>query len=335
MQVKELGGQGSVFRDLEVAIIPHPALGDITIYLRLAWLFSCSGAQVVFFSNALYSARSYFPWLEVVPEANEGLDEVAGRYELVIACFDNYYYQRTWSPHYGLLGNVAFVSAKKITRDSGLNGREVVVGQQCFPGACRAFCLNPNGGKSMVGWVDSYAKEVFGLTPHPMPALFGVPSNAGAKLALIFPTTPHQKKNYWLAGFRWLAKKLQKKGWHVEFVCMPDERKMICAALPGYQVRSFPGIKELIEHMAHASVVISNDSGGGHLASLMGLTTFTITRRHQSFSWRPGFNDRNAVIYPFFRFKWGRGQYIWRPFVPIWRVVNKIDAKQLTSKISG
>lgn len=201
MQLTEAGGPEGAFKDLEIAIIPHPALGDVTIYLRLAWLFSCAGARVVVFSSTLYSARSYFPWLEVMPEASDELDEMAGRYELVIACFENYYYRGNWSPHYGLLENVAFVSAKKIARDSGLNGRDAVIGEQRFPGACRAFCLNPDDGKTMVGWVDSYAKEVFGLKSHPMPALFGVPPNAGAKLALIFPTTPHQKKNYWRRAF--------------------------------------------------------------------------------------------------------------------------------------
>lgn len=309
------------FNCLKIAVVPFPALGDITIYLRLCWLFCRSGAQVTFYSNALYSAREYFPWLTVVPEHDDELDGLADRFELVIACFEKYYLRMKWSPSYAALDNVAFVTAKKISRDSGLDGRDVVVRGKGFLGASRAFCLAPDAGKSMVEWVDSYAKEVFAIESYPMPDLYGLELNRKTRLVLIFPTSPQPKKNYWLVGFRWLASALQKKGWCVEFVCMPDERERMLKALPGFQVRSFPDIKGLIDYVSLAAAVISNDSGGGHLASLMGLATFTITRRHRCFAWRPGFNEHNTVVYPWFRFKW-MGAYIWRPFVSVRRIVK-------------
>ncbi|WP_312224712.1 glycosyltransferase family 9 protein [Stutzerimonas nitrititolerans] len=312
-----------VFAGLKVAVVPFPALGDITIYLRLCWLFCRSGAHVTFYSNAFYSAREYFPWLTIVPEHDDELDELAGRFELVIACFEKYYFRKKWSPLYAALNNVAFVTAKKISRDSGLDGCGVVIRGKDFFGASRAFCLDSNAGKSMVEWVDGYAKEVFAIETHPMPGLPGLQLDNDAGLVLIFPTTPQPKKNYWMAGFRWLANALQKKGWRVEFVCMPDEREEVLKAVPGFQVRSFPDIKGLIDHVALASIVISNDSGGGHLASFMGLATFTITRRHRYFAWRPGFNQFNTVVYPWFRFKW-LGDYIWRPFVPVRLIARKI-----------
>lgn len=315
------------FNGLKIAVVPFPALGDITIYLRLCWLFCCSGAQVTFYSNALYSARDYFPWLTVVPEHEDGLDRLAGRFDLVIACFEKYYLKKKWSPACAALDNIAFVTAKKISRDSGLNGRGVVVRGKVFLGASRAFCLDSDAGKSMVEWVDGYAKEAFSIESYPMPGLYGLQLERKGGLVLIFPTSPQPKKNYWLVGFRWLASALQKKGWCVEFVCMPDERERILKALPGFRVRSFPDVKGLIDHVSLATVVISNDSGGGHLASLMGLATFTITRRQRSFSWRPGFNEHNTVVCPWFRFKL-LGNYIWRPFVSVRSIVKKMGARQ-------
>lgn len=309
------------FTDVEVAILPLPALGDLTIYLRLGWLFHRAGANVTFYSNALYTARDYFDWLTVHPEGNETLEAMARRFDLLIA------YRRqdkdaTWGSV--VPGNVAFVAAKRISGDPGLNGQAVIVRGRVFPGASRPFCLNPRTAGTMVDWVDRYARDVFGLELDTVEGfLVPRPPPVSANLVLIFPTTPVPKKNYWLAGFRLLARTLQRRGWQVEFVCMPSERSAITASLPGHTVRSFPDIKALMDHIARATMVISNDSGGGHLGSMMGLMTYTITRRKKEFVWRPGFNKSNVVIYPWFRFKWC-GKYVWRPFVPVWQIAKRM-----------
>lgn len=315
------------FSDVSIAIVPYPALGDITLYLRLGWLFHCSGAQVTFFSSVLCSARQYFPWLMIAADENLQLGELSKRFGLVVACFEKVYCGGNWLPAFSELPNVAFVTAKKIPRASGLDGRGVIVGSAQFPRASRAFCLDSASGKSMVDWVDSYAKEVFNLQQVPMPDYLNESSDRDPRRVLIFPTTPHPKKNYWLGGFHWLARALQNRGWRVEFVCMPAERDHLVRRLSGFDVISFPDIKSLMDHVAKAAVVISNDSGGGHLASLFGLSTFTITRRDVLFAWRPGFNERNAVISPWFRFRWLRKGYIWRPFVPVWRIIGLMGSR--------
>lgn len=314
---------GGDFNGLKIAVVPFPALGDITIYLRLCWLFCRSGADVTFYSNTLYSARAYFPWLTIVPEHDDELDQLAVRFELVIACFEKYYSRMGSDLSYISIDNVALVTAKKISPDSGWDGCSVTARGRFFPRASRAFCLDSDAGRNMVEWVDSYANEAFGIDSYPMPGLYGLNINRNSRLVLIFPTSPQPKKNYWLVGFRWLARALRKKGWSVEFVCMPNELERLIKAFPGFQIRSFPDIKTLIDHVSTAATVISNDSGGGHLASMMGLATYTITRRHRGFPWRPGFNKGNTVVYPWFRFKW-LGNYIWRPFVPVRRVVKKM-----------
>ncbi len=56
----------------------------------------------------------------------------------------------------------------------------------------------------------------------------------------------------------------------------------------------------------------------------MGLRTFTITRRQENFVWRPGFSAQGMVLAPRFRFKWLNGDYIWRPFVPVGRIVEAL-----------
>lgn len=309
----------------DVAILPLPALGDLTIYLRLGWLLHCAGANVTFHSDALYPAREYFAWAKVLPEWKDSLEHLASRFHLVIA-----YRRQDKGNVWGDVApsNVAFVAAKRISGDTGLDGQSVLVGGQLYPGASRPFCRDTRAAKTMVDWVDDYAWEVFGIRHTTNEGFLTCPHEAvDSDLVLIFPTTPEPKKNYWLSGFRLLALVLKKRGWTVEFICTPAEHGAIASSLPRWPVRSFPDIKALMDHVAQAAVVISNDSGGGHLGSLMGLATFTVTRRKKNFVWRPGFNKRNTVIYPWFRFKWLGKRYIWRPFVPVWRVVMQLGRR--------
>lgn len=314
---------------ISVVIIPFPALGDLTIYLRLGWLFHRAGAQVTFCSNVLLPTRDYFAWLTVIPEGEADLPALAGQFDLVIACFEKFYRMEAWSPAFAEPRNIAFVTAKKIARESGLDGREVCVKQRRFGGASRAFCLDSRAGKTMVDWVDSYAHEVFGLELDTTQGLLSLaPAVKADDLVLIFPTTPQAKKNYWMKGFSLLARVLQRRGWRVEFVCVPAEHEAIQAALPGFQVSSFDDIKALMDRVASAAVVISNDSGGGHLASMLGVATFTITRRREKFVWRPGFSNNNTVLYPWLRFKWLDKKYVWRPFVPVWRIATQLGQRK-------
>lgn len=314
------------FRHMTIAIIPFPALGDLTIYLRLGWLFHRAGAKVTFYSDALYSAREYFSWLTVLPAGESTLETLAQHFDLLIA-YRRRAKNRAWGS--ALPENVAFISAKKISGDPVLAGQSVTVKGRTFYNACRPFCIDSRRGDTMIACVDEYAREVFGLEPDAGEGFLAhrqEPDNTG--LVLVFPTTPEPKKNYWLVGFRLLAWALQRRGWKVEFICTPSEHQSVAASLPGYVVRSFPDIKALMDHVACATVVVSNDSGGGHLGSMMGLATFTITRRKAEFVWRPGFNKRNTVIYPWFRFKWLGKTHIWRPFIPIWRIANQMGARK-------
>lgn len=312
------------FNGLRVGIVSFPALGDATLYLRLAWLFHRAGAQVSFFSKTLYPAREYFGWLDVQRDDSESLEALSPRFDLLIACFEKCYEPGAGAQAYAALTNVAFVTAKKISRESGLHGREVIVSGERLPGASIPFCLDSRAGQTMVDWVDSYANQVYGISLGPGERVMGRPKEpAPSRRVVVFPTTPKESKNYWLLGFRLLAHAIKARGWDVEFVCMPDERERIGAAIGDFPLHAFPDVKALMDYVAGAAVVISNDSGGGHLASMMDIPTFTITRRRKNFVWRPGFNHKNTVLYPLWRFKW-LGNYVWRPFVPVWRIARDL-----------
>lgn len=307
-----------------VAIVPCPALGDVTLYLHLAWIFHLAGAHVLFVSSTLYPAARYFGWLRVESSECVNLPLLSEKNDLVISYIN-------WLTQDGDLqqqalqcSNIAFVSAKKLPLQLGIDGREVKVGARAFANASRALCLNSRAGMSMVQWVEEYAASIFGLVKlQSMPMLRLNFSPEIPKRVAIFPTTPHPKKNYTAIGFRWLARRLEAKGWCVEFVGMPHEYDVLNAAYKGFPLHAFNDVGGLMDYLATCSVVVSNDSGGGHLGSLMGLRTFTITRKKDCFVWRPGFNERNRVLAPLTSIKLF-GRYIWKPFIPIWCIPNEL-----------
>ncbi|MGB4073764.1 glycosyltransferase family 9 protein [Pseudomonas sp.] len=313
------------FQGLTVAVVPPKALGDVTLYLHLAWQFHQAGARVRFFSNPLFPAREFFTWLQIEPSERLSLQSLADECDLVIAYFNHLAQDPVERERCLERNNIAYVTAKKLPRDIPLEGRDVTVAGQYFKSASMPFCLESRAGRSMREWVDRYVATVYGL-PVTCSLAMVCPSLRRERdnRVLIFPTSPHSKKNYSMVGFLRLARRLRKRGWQVEFIGLPSEMDELNACFAGFPVFSFADIRGLMVHMAGAAAVIANDSGGGHLGSMMGLRTFTIARRYESFVWRPGFNSEGMVLAPRFRFKWLDGDYIWRPFVPVGRIVEAL-----------
>lgn len=310
----------NIIKDSTVLVLPLAALGDLTMYLRLAWLFVSAGAKVTIVSNIIYTARSCFPWVNIIKE-EESLDykEVSGKYDLIVSNYERYFQESALNYE-----NIAFVTAKKLPKKISIMDKAVKIKGMVYKNATRPFCLDSSLSLTMVQWVDSYAFEVYGINAvkQPLP-VFGREVLKKNKV-LIFPTTPQDKKNYWLYGFKVIASKLERKGWDVQFVCMPAEKSELQKKIKNYSVVSYPTIELLLRSIYSSSVVVSNDSGGGHLASLCGIKTFTFTRRDKEFTWRPGFTGENYVISPVISFKFF-GNYIWRPFIPYFKVYKKIN----------
>lgn len=304
-----------------IRILPIEALGDLTIYLQLAWRFHEQGAEVELFSNVLKAAESHFPWLRVRSFNGEDVQTLARSCDLLLANYERSAIHAAWTEQHRALSNVALVSAKRVP--SGVGALQVRVGGVAFSGASRAFCTDSRAGLTLVDWVNSYVETVFGFPPSDTTLPVEVERARGSSKILIFPTTPEERKNYWLRGFCWLADRLARRGWQVDFVCPPNEQEDLQSRLAGRRVVSCPDIGSLLRLVAEADVVISNDSGGGHLASLLGVRTFTITRRGEEFVWRPGFSPTNVVLKPLFRVKLF-GKYLWRPWVPVWRIPNLV-----------
>lgn len=311
---------------MRVAVVSCPALGDTTLFLRLAWRLQAAGALVTLVSPSLAALREYLPGLGIIADLQPDLQQLAESHELVICYIDWLIKAARSGNDLSQVSNVAYLSGKKLPANLRLAERPVIVDGIELAGAHNVICRNPTAGKSMVQWIDLYAEEVLRLDlALPLPGLQFLPDVASdaVRRVAIFPTAPRTSKNFSPAGFLRLARRLANLGWQVEFVGIPAEQQALQVQYPAYPVHAFSDLKELVCFLRTCSVVISNDSGGGHLASLLGLQTFTITRRRTDFTWRPGFNEFNTVINPVLNFKW-MGKTVWRPFIPLRRIVRAL-----------
>ncbi len=311
---------------MSVAVVSCPALGDTTLFLRLAWRLQAAGAKVTLVSPSLAALREYLPGLEIAADVQPDLPQLAERHELVVCYIDWLIKAARSGDDLKHISNIAYLSGKKLPANLGLSERPVIVDGGELAGAHNVICRDPKAGKTMVQWIDLYAEEVLGLDlSRPVSGFQSLPdvaSDASRRVA-IFPTTPHSSKNFSPSGFLRLARRLTSLGWQVEFVGVPAEQQALQAQYSAYPVHAFGDLKGLVGFLRTCSVVISNDSGGGHLGSLLGLRTFTITRRRSDFTWRPGFNESNRVINPVMSFKW-MGKTVWRPFIPLRRIVRAL-----------
>lgn len=311
---------------MKVAVVSCPALGDTTLFLRLAWRLQAAGARVTLVSPSLAALREYLPGLEIVADVLPDLPQLAEHHELVVCYIDWLIKAARSGDDLKYLSNIAYLSGKKLPANLRLSERPVTVDGVELRGAHNVICRDPKAGKTMVQWIDLYAEDVLGLDPaRPVSGFQSLPdvaSDAGRRVA-IFPTTPHPSKNFSPSGFLRLASRLTSLGWQVEFVGVPAEQQALQGQFSAYPVHAFDDLKGLVGFLRTCSVVISNDSGGGHLGSLLGLRTVTITRRRSDFTWRPGFNESNRVINPVMSFKW-MGKTVWRPFIPLRRIVRAL-----------
>lgn len=313
-----------------VAIVPFPALGDLTIYLRLAQSLVAAGSPVTIYSDTLLSAADLVNWLDVRSLSTNSIEEIVRHHDLLIGDILAKPLREYDGAEEKLadLPNFLAVTAKTFpVRQHELRVPEGMAGTS-GGSPHMSFCPRQQSGPTMVEWVDRYVQRVLGLavptTPPPIvnPTGWSADRDAGRRV-LIFPTTPNPKKNYHLAGFRRLYNRLVKENWKVEIVCMPHEVSVIEKAFDRQAILTFPDLRALILHVLQSRAVISNDSGGGHLASMLGLPTFTITKKRENFVWRPGFNSQGQVISPVFTFKWFSGR-VWRPFIPQRKIVRAL-----------
>lgn len=150
------------------------------------------------------------------------------------------------------------------------------------------------------------------------------------KRVAIHPTSRDPKRNWSKHGFIALAKALSWRGFFPAFVVAPDERNEWKEAENlGFAVPHLNGGKELAQFLGESGYFIGNDSGMGHLASIQGVPTLTISGNPKRVQlWRPGFAD-NAVVTLKIPLPNCKGlklrEHLWQPFISVARVLKEFE----------
>ena len=122
-----------------------------------------------------------------------------------------------------------------------------------------------------------------------------VQKKAYPKRIIIHPTSSRPGKNWTKERFLKLADQLEQKGYEPVFILTEEEKKY----WPQVKAPYFKDLIDLTFFIAESAAMIGNDSGIGHLSSLVGLSTLIICRSQMAADfWRPSWTSGSVIIPP-------------------------------------
>ena len=117
-----------------------------------------------------------------------------------------------------------------------------------------------------------------------------------AKRVVIHPTSSRESKNWPKEKYLGLAEELKKRGFIPAFIMSSAEKQAWGEV--HHEVPDLEDLDAMARYVAESGYMVGNDSGIGHLASCLGLSTVTLCpRKIQADFWRPAWS-RGAVLVP-------------------------------------
>lgn len=113
----------------------------------------------------------------------------------------------------------------------------------------------------------------------------------------LHPTSAELSKNWLPERFLRLAERLQKIGFTVFFIMTEQETEAWAQIINGlFPLKGFADVADCASFVYESGFFIGNDSGGGHLASCLGIPTVSIHgRKGKAVRWRPGWGAVEVV----------------------------------------
>ncbi len=119
----------------------------------------------------------------------------------------------------------------------------------------------------------------------------GVKLRSKPNQVVIHPTSSRPGKNWPRKKFLKLAEALKERGYDPVFVVSPKER----AEWP--EAPAFKNLDEMVRCVAESGLMVGNDSGIGHLASLFGIPTLSLFKNARTADfWKPAFAPNIALV---------------------------------------
>lgn len=290
----------------QLAIIPSTGLGDGLVMLVLAHNLYRLGAHITVFHGPLSQLASWFPdfHFEPLPEAN--LFSRLGAFDLTIQV-ESYLSEMLSSQQYQQLGPRHLF----LRMDPGVNAYEQLIHQgrqQQHPDPLLHRLVASQGvviphihrGDNMVSNLMRYCQATLGVMPLKQPRLSISDAAPRSQRVIIHPASSAWKRNWAPAKFIQVARQLAQQGYEPIFAVSPQEFSYWNEILEttGFMLTQW-SLDELAQALCEACLFIGNDSGPGHLASILGIPTVTVHARKRSFyMWRPGWSRAAIAACP-------------------------------------
>lgn len=325
-----------------IAVVSFDSLGDSLIYLMMAENFRRNGFRVTYYGDLVAQMKDWLPQLTIntYPTINEMDTKLAG-FDVVLCSPPSFIRTSFSQTELQKLAHKYILICQKAPCDWYVDHTERIkqtvkpeLIEKLLPLAVcsRRIRYKTFSHQSAVQIALDYLKEEMRLDPVGPKIDLRPPAHLkfrkNTRRIIISPDSAGpQKKNWSPRRFFALAEKLRDKGYDPHIVVAPRHhavwRKM---SQNVYQTPKFSRIGDLAAYIYESGALVANDSGNGHLASLLNVPTVTIYRkRNPRFTWRPGWGP-GVVVCPFINISINPlNLRFWRPFISTRVILRHIE----------
>ena len=319
-----------------IALVAFNSLGDGLIYLMMAENLRLNGFEITYFGNIAYQLRSWLPQFEIRPyPARDKWDTTLAEFDLVIMSPPQSLRDEMDPATTDAMRRKWLLICQKTPDDWRFDlteSKRSTLPAETFSALRGLFDCGGSirdrdySSESVVDITLEYLAKRMRLNQFSRTVAITPPKELefrrNRRRIVVSPDSAWPKKKDWPPqAFLKLCRTLEKQGDSPKIVVAPSNHDK-WRKLPGntFETPVFHDIGELAAYIYESAAVIANDSGNGHLASLLGIPVVTIYRKkNPKFHWRPDWGPARVVcpriVLP------GFGGDIWKPFVGVSDVI--------------
>jgi len=281
---------------MKIAVVCAAGIGDGLLMQIAAFHLQRLGFEPVTFSNPLLSLKNWFPHFQF--EKQPVSVEILAPFDAILLQHDN-------TPKAKAIRSLnkpvyVFYGSHNLLKHGPLRSAFDI---KFNPALCMAenICL---GLKTLFPGPEPTLEN--GLTSPPHLQFRRFPNRIA-----IHPTSSSKEKNWSRSSFLKLAAKLEKEGFEPIFIAPAEEAQE-------WDSPPFETLDDLAAFLYESGYLIGNDSGPGHLASNLGLSTVIIGPSYEQLSfWKPGWQRASLSYPPFWVQKTKLTRKYWMNFITV------------------
>jgi hypothetical protein len=265
----------------KIAVFSCMGLGDGLITLVLSHNLQKNGHAVTTFHPFLQQLQGWFPHLPLAP-----IPEIES-----LASYDRFFLFWEKSPQ--MLKILSYLETHHKEKLTVIN--PIATPNRDYPYWEEARF---DGKHPLVDNLNLFCKNILNLETctknNGIILPEGVAPRKYPKRVILHPTSSRPGKNWPKEKYLTLSAELKKRGFSPCFILTPEEKK----EWTDVDAPPLASLDEMARYVVESGYMIGNDSGIGHLASLLGLPTVTICRNRETAAfWRPAWSS-GAILYP-------------------------------------